>query len=64
MLKQEALLRNWRFIKEGDAIMVVGTVYGHPRFPDGHRIHTSKVLRYNPKPDVVETLNTFYKLED
>lgn len=64
-IKGEATLKSWRFVKADDgAIIVLGTVYGHWRIPDGHRIHTSRVVNYNPRADVVETLHTFYKLED
>ena len=60
MHKQEASLRNWRF--EGPVL--IGNVYGHPRFPNGHKIHTSRIVNFNKRSGIVETLHTFYRLED
>lgn len=56
-VKQEALLRDWQFYGE----TVTGRVYGHPRFKDGTRIHTSRIVNF--KNGVVETLHTYYRLE-
>jgi len=65
-MKQEALLRNWRFEwLEGEQCNVaIGNVYGHPRFPDGYRIHTSKIVDWAVNYGVIQTLHTYYQLED
>ena len=66
MVKQEALLKNWHFVwlEHDQSNVAVGYVYGHPRFTAGDFIHTSKIINYNVKNGIIETLHTYYKLED
>jgi len=67
MPKQEASLRNWKLHwlpPPEDCQVACGEVYGHPKFPDGRRIHTSQIVNFNSKHGIVETLHTFYRLED
>ena len=66
MNKQEAVLKNWEFVwLEGEnANILLGNVFGHPRFREGHRIHTSAVVNFNLQYGIAETLHTFYRLED
>lgn len=59
MSKQEASLRNWQFC----GLIAYGDVYGHPRFPPGHCVHTSKIIALNKRAGIIETLHTFYRLE-
>ena len=56
--KPTVRLSNWYYIADGQAL--AGQAYGHPRFPDGMFVHTSKIV--NRVESVVETLNTFYEL--
>lgn len=57
--KQTARLENW-YVYDSDR--VVGDVYGHPRFPDGHHIITSTIDKMSEAESVCETLNTIYTL--
>lgn len=59
VIKQEALLKHYHF--EYD--YATGHVYGHPKFRDGTYIHTSRIVNFNKRVGVIETLHTFYKLE-
>lgn len=44
---------------------VEGNIYGHPSFPDGTWIHTSRIAHgyMDEFPDVIETLNSRYSVE-
>lgn len=64
MHKQEASIQNWEFVPTAEGYVVIGYVKGHPKFQDGRRIHTSLVIGFNLRYGIVETLHTFYRLED
>lgn len=55
--KQEASLRDWEFewLELHSCNIAIGNVSGHPLFPDGQRIHTSKIINYNVKNGIIET---------
>lgn len=61
--KPTARLENWVFARG----RIDGTVYDHPRFPDGTNVTTSRVLS---APDdikdgkTIETQNTKYELSN
>jgi hypothetical protein len=40
--------------------VLYGEVFGHPRFDDGHRVHTSFIV--GKRGDNVQTNNTLYEL--
>lgn len=62
-MKQRASLNHWCFhILNGEALVLIGEVRGHPRLPDGAFIHTSRVVRLDVEAATAETLNTFYSL--
>ena len=65
-MKQEASLRNWHFewLPYERCNIAIGDVYGHPNFSDGYRIHTSKIIDFSKRYGVIQTLHTFYQLED
>lgn len=63
MEKPKVRLEKWYIA--GNRLM--GSAYGHPRFPDGESVITSSLKDGVPetnykKGDVVETRNTLYEL--
>ena len=50
-------IKNWRIEREGDGYVLVGEVFGHPRFNDGAQVRTSAIKE-------MVTKNTHYKLVD
>ena len=67
-IKQEALLKDWRFetVKSARSLIVVGHVYGHPRFAEGQLIHSSLIVQLKMRDEnngFAETLHTYYRLE-
>ena len=54
--KPEVRLEQW--VRLGD--LLHGQVYGHPRFTDGERVITSRII--HDMGAVVETKNTLYLL--
>lgn len=59
--KQEARLKHWYRTIDG---RLHGTVYNHPRIPDGKRVTTSPVVKFNVDMTGAETINTFYFLTE
>lgn len=59
MEKQKARLENWYV---GEADMLYGQAYGHPRFKDGESIRTSRVVKLDIKTGKATTINTEYEL--
>lgn len=60
-------LINWHMERrpESKQYIMWGTVYGNPRFPDGHEIHTSTVQKIKRLGRVlhVQTRNTLYECD-
>ena len=58
----KGLLKNW-YVDETNYTepVIVGDIYGHSDFPDGHRIHTSAIVAM--VKGKVETKNSIYNLE-
>lgn len=56
MSKPRVKLENWI----DHEVQLGGDVYGHPRFPDGTFVRTSRVVER--RDGEVETLNTVYEL--
>lgn len=57
--KQNARLENW-YVGEDD--LLHGTVYGHPKLPDGTFIYTSRVVSLDKITGKAVTRNTNYEL--
>ena len=55
-------LKDWGTIRDERGKRLIGTVYGHPRFPDGVDISTSLVQEIDCKLGIARTLNTVYIL--
>jgi sugar lactone lactonase YvrE len=58
--KQTARLDDWSISPDG--VIVMGTVTGHSKIPDGEYIRTSTVVRLDFSQSQLETLNTIYQL--
>ena len=43
---------------------LIGHVYGHPKFSDGRRITTSRIMDYRMNTRIITTRNTNYQLEN
>ncbi len=63
MMKPEVRMDGWVVIFFGDP-RLAGTVYGHPKLPDGDEIFTSPIEEWIKDGDKirVETHNTIYNL--
>lgn len=60
------LLKNWVIQRlDGGNVIIWGAIYNDikNRFPDGTKIHTSKVLKADFVNGVIETKNSVYHLE-
>lgn len=57
--KQNARLEDW-YLGEDD--MLFGTVYGHPKIPDGEHVVTSRVVFLDLLSSKAVTKNTNYDL--
>jgi len=59
------ILQQWRY-SSSDREQLVGYVYNHPnpRFADGKRIRTSRVVWIREDVGLAQTLNTLYVLRD
>ena len=60
--KQKARLERWYVSTHPQENILYGQVYGHPRFRDGHHIHTSQIVKLDVAAGTCETLNTHYTL--
>lgn len=58
-MKQKVRIENW-FVGEDDRL--IGKVYGHPIFPDGTEVITSRVVTFDRETNKVLTRNTEYEL--
>lgn len=66
-MKPWFVLRNWSVITDRIGnLRVSGDVFNNPKFDDGTRIVTSKVinLTYTDPGYVLTTLNSIYQLEE
>lgn len=61
-MKRKSTLSDWELVCMGDWFQLRGRVLNDDRFPDGDRIHTSKVLYVDFEVGEAETMNTEYKL--
>jgi hypothetical protein len=65
---QEAMLSPWlvaRIVFSSHSEFVLcGSVYGHPRLEDGHRITTSSLLELSADDGWARTRNTLYWLQE
>lgn len=62
-MKPRAFIRDWSYEIWGDGeLVLVGTVYGHPRLPNGAFIHTSAVEKLIVNRHIAVTRNTIYTL--
>lgn len=62
--KRKAYLREWYIQGHGGKwASLVGEVFGHPKFADGHVIVTSPILKLDIPGRSAETMNTVYMLE-
>lgn len=61
---QRAFLQNWYLSL--DKNMAWGRVFGHPMFPDGLFVHTSRITSIDTvgTQKTITTLNTIYVLGD
>ena len=56
-------LEKWySWVGDDGKLRMVGTVYGHPRFPDGSSVVTSPVVDWSRKLGIAKTMNTVYIL--
>lgn len=60
--KPSATIVDWSLHCLGGGYYLRGTVYGHPRRPDGTATRTSKLLRIDCIGNEAETMNTRYVL--
>jgi hypothetical protein len=58
-MKFNARLENW-FVGCGD--LLFGNVYGHPKWPDGTEVVTSRVVQWDKENNRAVTRNTQYVL--
>lgn len=59
-----ATLKKWYQVQSlNGQLTLAGTVYGHPRFPDGTFVHTSALQFFDREKAVAVTRNTTYFLE-
>lgn len=62
-IKPLVKIKNWSLTYAYGQYVLTGNAYGHPNFPDGRYVVTSKVIDFNFKNKEAETLNTYYILE-
>lgn len=56
------ILKNWHWYIHGEHL--AGDAYGHPRFPDGHPVITSRVAFIDEAIGIAKTRNTVYILRN
>ncbi|MFC3694872.1 DUF6634 family protein [Chenggangzhangella methanolivorans] len=61
-LASEPLLDRWLLDRSLGVPCLVGVVTGHPLFPDGRFVRTSRLRRLEPEAGWAQTRNRFYRL--
>jgi hypothetical protein len=47
---------------QGKSTILIGVVFGHPRFDNGHTVTTSSIIGKNNKNEIVTASGSAYKL--
>jgi hypothetical protein len=61
----DVILEHWGYVVPGNPVFgLSGSVYGHPKFPDGTYITTSSLVWIDESAGLAKTLNTHYILRN
>lgn len=60
--KIQVTIEDWEVVNYFGCERLAGKCFGHPKFPQGHDIFTSQIVKMDVEAGWVETMNTVYKL--